>query len=99
MLRSLHLSRLGPPALPRRALITAWPEIVGSRLATVTQPQRIEWKRRTLPADPEKRPEPATLVVRPEPAGTPRLGALERATGGWAAAFDVVAGEEAVNVT
>jgi hypothetical protein len=49
-------------------ILAAWPEIVGSRLANVTQPQRIEWKRRTLPADLEKRPEPATLVVRVESA-------------------------------
>jgi len=49
-------------------ILAAWPEIVGSRLATVTQPQRIEWKRRSPPVDPEKRPEPATLVVRVESA-------------------------------
>ena len=49
-------------------VITAWPEIVGERLAAFTQPMKIEWKRRGAGADPQARPEPATLVVRVESA-------------------------------
>jgi len=49
-------------------VIMAWPEIVGERLAAFTQPLRIEWKRKPPHADPEARPEPATLVVRVESA-------------------------------
>ena len=48
-------------------IITAWPEIVGARLADRSQPVRIERKRRGRGAD-EGRPEPATLVVRVESA-------------------------------
>jgi hypothetical protein len=46
----------------------AWPEIVGERLAAFTQPLKIEWKRKAPHADPETRPEPATLVIRVESA-------------------------------
>ncbi len=46
----------------------AWPDIVGERLASFTQPLKIEWKRRSAGADPATRPEPATLVVRVESA-------------------------------
>jgi hypothetical protein len=49
-------------------VIVAWPEIVGERLAAFTQPVKIEWKRKAPNADPEARPEPATLVVRVESA-------------------------------
>src|SRR4051794_39017965 len=49
-------------------VITAWPEIAGERLAEVSQPLRIEWPRRNQGADPEGRPEPATLVLRAEGA-------------------------------
>ncbi|MET0426991.1 MAG: DciA family protein [Microvirga sp.] len=49
-------------------VITAWPEIVGARLAEFTQPLKIEWKKRRFPGDPDQRPEPATLVVRVEGA-------------------------------
>ncbi len=49
-------------------IIVAWPDIVGERLAAVTQPVKIEWKRRGAGARPEARPEPATLVVRVESA-------------------------------
>ena len=43
-------------------VIVAWPDIVGERLAAFTQPIKIEWKRRPSSADPDARPEPATLV-------------------------------------
>jgi hypothetical protein len=49
-------------------VIVAWPDIVGERLASFTQPLKIEWKRRSAGADPATRPEPATLVVRVESA-------------------------------
>jgi hypothetical protein len=49
-------------------VIIAWPEIVGERLASFTQPMKIEWKRKAAHLDPETRPEPATLVVRVESA-------------------------------
>ncbi|MCB5175315.1 MULTISPECIES: DUF721 domain-containing protein [Microvirga] len=49
-------------------IIVAWPDIVGERLAAFTQPLKIEWKRKGPHADPEARPEPATLVIRVEGA-------------------------------
>ncbi len=49
-------------------ILMAWPEIVGQRLAAFTQPLKIEWKRKPPHADPETRPEPATLVIRVESA-------------------------------
>ncbi|MEZ0167690.1 DUF721 domain-containing protein [Microvirga sp. TS319] len=49
-------------------IIMAWADIVGERLAAFTQPLKIEWKRKAPHADPEARPEPATLVVRVESA-------------------------------
>src|ERR671916_1917577 len=49
-------------------IIMAWPEIVGERLAAFTQPLKIEWKRKAPHADPETRPDPATLVIRAESA-------------------------------
>ena len=49
-------------------IIVAWPDIVGERLAAFTQPLKIEWKRKGPHADPEARPEPATLVIRVESA-------------------------------
>jgi hypothetical protein len=49
-------------------IIVAWRDIVGERLAAFTQPLKIEWKRKRPYADPEARPEPATLVIRVEGA-------------------------------
>ncbi|SCY89434.1 DUF721 domain-containing protein [Microvirga guangxiensis] len=49
-------------------IIMAWADIVGERLAAFTQPLKIEWKRKAPHADPEARPEPATLVIRVESA-------------------------------
>lgn len=49
-------------------VLLAWEDIVGERLATFTQPLKIEWKRKSPGADPDARPEPATLVVRVESA-------------------------------
>jgi hypothetical protein len=49
-------------------IIVAWPEIVGERLATFTQPLRIEWPRGAGARDWDARPEPATIVIRVESA-------------------------------
>jgi hypothetical protein len=49
-------------------VIMAWPDIVGERLAAFTQPLKIEWKRKSPHADPDARPDPATLVIRVESA-------------------------------
>ena len=49
-------------------ILMAWPDIVGGRLAAFTQPLKIEWKRKGPHADPEARPDPATLVIRVESA-------------------------------
>ena len=49
-------------------IIMSWPDIVGERLAAFTQPLKIEWKRKAPHADPEARPDPATLVIRVESA-------------------------------
>ena len=49
-------------------VIMAWPDIVGERLAAFTQPLKIEWRRKAPHADPQARPDAATLVVRVESA-------------------------------
>ncbi|HMB09909.1 DUF721 domain-containing protein [Saliniramus sp.] len=61
------------PALAKQGfasgdVIAAWPEIVGSHLAAFSQPVKLEWPRRRGPRDPERPPDPATLVVRVEGA-------------------------------
>lgn len=61
------------PALAKQGfasadVIAAWPEIVGSHLAAFSQPVKLEWPRRRGPRDPERAPDPATLVVRVEGA-------------------------------
>ncbi len=45
-------------------IVLAWPDIVGERLATHTEPLRIDWPRAVKGIVPGDRPEPATLVVR-----------------------------------
>ena len=61
------------PALAKQGfasgdVIAAWPEIVGAHLAAFSQPVKLEWSRRHGPRDPERAPDPATLVVRVEGA-------------------------------
>lgn len=61
------------PALAKQGfasgdVIAAWPEIVGAHLAAFSQPVKLEWPRRRGPRDPERAPDPATLVVRVEGA-------------------------------
>lgn len=58
-------SRILDPVLRKRsgmsvALVQAWPEIVGERLAERTRPERIMWSRRAREDEPF---EPATLVI------------------------------------
>src|SRR5690349_5642422 len=48
-------------------ILLSWSEIVGERLAAVSQPLRVEWPRRR-PFQGEGRPDPASLVVRVEGA-------------------------------
>ncbi|WP_074444317.1 DUF721 domain-containing protein [Saliniramus fredricksonii] len=67
------LDRCMAPALAKQGfasgdVIAAWPEIVGSHLAVFSQPVKLEWPRRRGPRDPERAPDPATLVVRVEGA-------------------------------
>ncbi|MCC5978309.1 MAG: DUF721 domain-containing protein [Salinarimonas sp.] len=64
------------PALAKQGfasgdVIAAWPEIVGAHLATFSQPVKLEWPRRRGARDPERAPDPATLVVRVEGAFAP----------------------------
>jgi hypothetical protein len=49
-------------------ILVAWSDIVGQRLAEVTQPVRLEWPRRRPTPGSDARPDPATLVVRVEGA-------------------------------
>jgi hypothetical protein len=49
-------------------ILVAWADIVGQRLADVTQPLRLEWPRRRPAVGLDVRPDPATLVVRVEGA-------------------------------
>ena len=48
-------------------ILAAWREIVGSRLARVCQPVKLEWPRRSR-GEPGGRPDSGTLVVRVEGA-------------------------------
>lgn len=49
-------------------ILAAWPDIVGERLAGVCQPLKLDWPHKPRGADPQSRPDPATLVVRVEGA-------------------------------
>jgi hypothetical protein len=44
-------------------IVTAWPDIVGARLAAASRPIKLEWPKTPRGVEPERR-EPATLVVR-----------------------------------
>lgn len=63
------------PVLRKRAgmtvgLVQSWDEIVGTRLAAVTRPERIAWPRRMHEDDPF---EPAALIIACEGAAALRL--------------------------
>ncbi len=49
-------------------VILNWDDIVGERLAAVTEPQRLQWPPRPPGRAPDAPPEPAALVVRVEGA-------------------------------
>lgn len=49
-------------------VIVSWPDIVGERLASFSQPIKMDWPRRQGAAGRDGRPEPAALVVRVEGA-------------------------------
>ncbi|MBG6206819.1 hypothetical protein IWQ49_001471 [Labrenzia sp. EL_126] len=44
-------------------IVTAWPDIVGERYGTRVLPDKLIWPRQPELSDPEKPPQPATLVV------------------------------------
>jgi hypothetical protein len=48
------------------SLILHWEDIVGERLAAMTQPIKLQWQRRGQNYDPEGSFEPTSLVVRVE---------------------------------
>lgn len=52
------------------ALVSAWPEIAGEKLAAVTRPEKLLWAPRRSDLDPF---EPATLVIACEGASALRL--------------------------
>lgn len=49
-------------------VILHWDDIVGARLAAVSEPERLQWPPRPPARAPDAPPEPATLVVRIEGA-------------------------------
>ena len=49
-------------------VIVSWPDIVGERLASFSQPIKMDWPRRQGTTGRDGRPEPASLVVRVEGA-------------------------------
>lgn len=49
-------------------IVASWAEIVGDRLAAYCAPIKVDWPRRDRKAELDRRPEPATLVVRVEGA-------------------------------
>jgi len=48
------------------SIILYWDEIVGERIAAVAQPLKLQWPPRGTAANPDRKIEPATLVVRVE---------------------------------
>lgn len=63
-------SKLLDPVMRKRAgmsldLLAVWPEIVGGDKAAICRPQKVKWAKR---ASQEDAYEPATLVIRCEPA-------------------------------
>lgn len=69
------VAELLDPVLSRKTgmttgLISAWPEIVGSRLEHITRPDKLMWPPQRFPDDPF---EPATLVIACEGTASLRL--------------------------
>lgn len=68
-------AKLVEPVLARKAgmslgLLSAWPEVVGTRLADVTRPERLQWPPQRYQDEPFR---PAVLVVACEGACVLRL--------------------------
>ena len=53
-------------------VITCWPDIVGERVASYSEPIRLQWPRRPRPG-PDGGREPATLILRVEGGGALEL--------------------------
>lgn len=49
------------------SLLMQWEAIMGARIAALCQPVRLQWPPRPKTRSPEKKEEPATLVLRVEP--------------------------------
>lgn len=84
------------PVLQKRAglstaLVSAWPEIAGERLANGSVPQKIVWSRAATSADAQA---PATLVVSADPSVAL---ALQHETGALAARVNAFFGYPAVD--
>jgi hypothetical protein len=47
-------------------IVLHWEEIVGERLARVCEPIKLQWPARPAQSPPDRRPEPASLLVRVE---------------------------------
>ena len=54
-------------------IVTCWADIVGERIASYSEPIRLQWKRRTPHADPAAGREAATLILRVEGGGALEL--------------------------
>lgn len=68
-------TRILDPVMKKRAgmsvsLVQSWPELVGTRLAASTRPEKIAWPRRRHEDDPF---EPATLIIACEGAAALHL--------------------------
>jgi hypothetical protein len=49
------------------SLLLQWETIIGARVAGLCQPIRLQWPPRAKRASPDKKQEPATLILRVEP--------------------------------
>jgi hypothetical protein len=47
-------------------IITYWPQVVGERMAAVSEPIRLQWPSRGSTPSPDRAPQPATLIIRVE---------------------------------
>ena len=54
-------------------IITCWPDIVGERVASCSEPVRLQWSRRGSRLEPGGGREPATLILRVEGGGALEL--------------------------
>lgn len=54
-------------------IITCWPDIVGERVASYSEPIRLQWNRRGAGREPGGERQPATLILRVEGGGALEL--------------------------